>query len=313
MKKLDLKVGFSCNNNCVFCAQAHRRNQTDNSFDELVQEMEEGFSDGCNQIVFTGGEPTVRDDIIDLVETADSIGFEHIQIQSNGRMFYYKEFCKKIIEAGATEFSPAIHGHTAEIHEAGTRAKGSFKQTYNGIKNLVELDQYVLTNTVINKFNYEHLPEIADMLLDLGVSQIQFAFVHPCGNAWKNFKKVVPRKSDAEPYIHEALDRIEEDDQDIRVMVEAYPYCFMEGYEDRVSQLYIPPGEIRGQEEIVEDFETVRQEADKVKAPKCRDCRFFKVCEGPWKEYPQVYGFDEFEPVEGEEVESKEDVLGGNI
>ncbi|MCJ7479351.1 MAG: radical SAM protein [Candidatus Nanohaloarchaeota archaeon QJJ-7] len=310
MKRLDLKVGFSCNSRCVFCAQGHRRNQGDNSTEELKEEMKESREDGAEMITFTGGEPTIRDDIIDLVAYADDLGYDIIQIQSNGRMFSYMEFSKKIVEAGANEFSPAIHGHKPEVHEAGTRAEGSWKQCYQGIKNLKELDQYVITNTVVTKINYEYLPEITKMLMDLEVDQFQFAFVHPVGWADENFYEVVPKKSKVEPYVHEALDLAEEHPHEPNnIMVEAFPYCFMQGYEEYVSQLYMPDTEIKGQEHVIEDHEEVRKEWDKAKAGKCRECKYFEICEGPWKEYPREYGFDEFEPVEGERIESKEEVV----
>ncbi|MCD6371799.1 MAG: radical SAM protein, partial [Candidatus Aenigmarchaeota archaeon] len=146
-RRLDVKVGWRCNNNCIFCAQAHKRHLGDLSTEEVKKRILEGWEDGCDELVLTGGEPTIRKDIFELVRYAHELGFKIIQIQSNGRMFYYKDFVKKIIEAGANEFSPAIHGHNPLIHESQTRAKGSFKQTYEGIKNLKEFGQYVITNT----------------------------------------------------------------------------------------------------------------------------------------------------------------------
>ena len=311
MKRLDLKVGFTCNNNCVFCAQAHRKDQGDNTFEELVKDLKEGYRDGAREVVFTGGEPTIRPELPKLVETAKKIGFRNIQIQTNGRMFYYKKYAKKLLDAGVTEFSPALHGPDKETHENGTRAEGSFEQTLNGIKNLKELGAYVITNTVINKYNYEKLPETVEILMEIGVDQFQLAFVHPCGNAGDNFYEVVPRKSKVKPYVHKALEIAENHEHEVKnMMVEAYPYCFMEGFEKYVSQLYMPNADIRGQEKNIKDHEKVRKTTEKKKAEKCKKCRFYKVCEGPWKEYPEHYGFEEFEPVEGEPVESKEDILG---
>ncbi len=311
MKRLDLKVGFSCNNNCVFCAQAHRRDQGDNSFDEIITNLREGYKDGAREVVLTGGEPTIREDIFKVVSEAKKIGFKSIQMQTNGRMFYYKDFAKKLIKAGVTGFSPALHGPDKETHERGTRAEGSFEQTLQGIKNLKELGAYVVTNTVINKYNYKKLPETVEILMDIGVDQFQLAFVHPCGNAGKNFEEVVPKKSVIKPYVHKALDLSEEHPHQLNnKMVEAYPYCFMEGYEKYVSQLYMPNADIRGQEFVIKDHDKIRVEQEKVKAEKCKRCRYFDICEGPWKEYPQHYGFKEFVPVEGEKITSKEEIIG---
>ncbi|RLI96505.1 MAG: hypothetical protein DRO96_02945 [Candidatus Aenigmatarchaeota archaeon] len=299
-KRLDLKVGFRCNNNCIFCAQAHKRHLGDQTTDALKKHLREGKEDGCTEVVFTGGEPTIREDILELVKYAKDLGYEAIQIQSNGRMFSYRNFCEKIIKAGATEFSPALHGPTAEIHEIQTRAPGSFAQTVQGIKNLVELDQYVMTNSVVTKYNYKSLPELAELLIKLGVDQFQLAFVHPVGNAWKNFDKVVPRKSDVKPYIHRALDIGK--NSGVRMMVEAFPFCFMRGYEKYCSELFMPRGEVRDAELVIKDFDRWRKESGKAKFEGCKKCKFDLICEGPWKEYPQKYGWDEFKPVLGNKV-----------
>lgn len=302
MKRLDLKVGFSCNNNCRFCVQAHKRELGDRTTEELKVEMGKGRENECEGIVFTGGEPTVRKDIIELVKYAKDVGYRVIQLQSNGRMFSYTDFLKKLIRAGANEFSPALHGHTPEIHDYLTRSPGAFNQVVQGIKSLRELDQYILTNSVVNKVNYKYLPELARLFVSLKVNQFQLAFIHAIGNAWENFDSMVPRKSAVEPYIHKALDIGIKADVD--VMVEAYPFCFMQGYERYCAERFMPTTEIRYADLYVEDFEKDRKGSGKKKFPQCKRCKFDLVCEGPWKEYPERFGDSEFRPVKGEKIRS---------
>jgi len=81
--------------------------------------------DGIEGIVFTGGEPTARRDIFELINYARFLGFKVIQIQSNGRMFSYMDLCRFIVKAGATEFSPSVHGYNEKTHDFLTSAKGS--------------------------------------------------------------------------------------------------------------------------------------------------------------------------------------------
>jgi radical SAM protein with 4Fe4S-binding SPASM domain len=302
-KRLDLKVGFTCNNNCIFCAQAHKRYLGDQTTESLKEQLMVAKNDGCDEVVFTGGEPTIREDIVQLIIFAHEIGYKLIQIQSNGRMFSYKDFVKRLVDAGADEFSPAIHGHIPEIHDAQTRVNGSFTQTYNGIKNLKDADQHIITNTVITKFNYRFLPEIAEMLIKLNVNQFQLAFVHPIGNSWKFFDVVVPRKSDVVSYVHRALDlAIETGYKPGEVMVEAFPFCFLQGYEAFCSELYIPPAEVKDATMTIKNFEDWRKVECKKKFKQCRDCKYRVVCEGPWKEYSEKFGSEEFKPVVGKEI-----------
>lgn len=310
-RRLDLKVGFTCNNNCIFCAQAHKRNLGDQRIDELKKHLERAIeNDNCNEVVFTGGEPTLRRDLPELISYAKDLGYSLIQIQSNGRMFCYENFVKKLIKAGTTEFSSSIHGHCKEIHELQTRAKGSFEQTKKGIEILVKLEQHVLTNSVITKFNYKFFPELAEFLINLKVDQFQFAFVHPVGNAWENFSQVVPKKSEVMPYVHKALYKAINSGYNAgKVMVEAFPFCFMKGYEKFCSELYMPKEvEVRDPDRIIKKFQEWRISKGKLKFSQCKNCKYGLICEGPWREYPKIFGNEEFKAVRGKEI-SREELL----
>ncbi len=294
MERIDVKTGFLCNNNCLFCVQAHKKKFGNKTFDQLAGYLEASFP-VHNQVVFTGGEPTIRQDIVELVRKAKQLGYSTIQIQSNGRMFAYKDFCRKIIKAGATEFALAIHGHIPELHDYLTGSAGSFKETLGGIKNLVALGQLVMTNTVVTKPNYRHLPDIARLLLDSGIRKMQFAFVHILGNAYVNRESIVPRKSLVEPFVKKAIEIGANRGAD--VTTEAIPYCFMRGCERFIVEKRIPHTKVFDLDYVIEDFTHVRQTEGKLKNVGCRPCRFFKKCEGPWREYPDLFGWEEFKAV----------------
>lgn len=298
MKRVALFVGYTCINNCRFCVVADKRIYPDKSTEQIKEELESAYSNGAREVVFTGGEFTIRKDVFDIVRFAKERGYIIIQAQTSGRMFSDLDFCKKIILAGMNEFSPALHGHTAELHDFLTRRKGSFRQTVLGIHNLKKLSRdriRILTNTVVTKYNYKFLPQIAALLVQLGVHQYQFAFVHALGNAYKDFKDVVPKKTDILPFLKEALNVGIE--RGLKVMAEAIPLCLMQGYEKHVSEFYIPSTEIRERGHVIEKFEEIRIKEGKVKFSQCKICKYCDVCEGPWKEYPQYYGDEEFKPV----------------
>ncbi len=294
-KRVDIKTGFVCNNNCLFCVQADNKLKGNRSFEEIKKDLED-TKERCSGVVLTGGEVTIRDDFFDIVKLAKDLGYKDIQIQTNGRMFSSLDFCKKTIDAGATEFSPALHGYCSEQHDFLTKATGSFNQTVKGIKNLKSLGAYVLTNTVVVKPNFRNLPEIARLLVNLDVDQFQFAFVHPMGNAWKNFNSIVPSISLAAPFIKKGLQI--GIDAGKKVMAEAMPYCLMQVYEDYIAEKVIPETEIRGaKHQNTDNFTEQRKNDGKAKFPQCKECSFDSVCEGPWREYPEKMGNDEFCPI----------------
>ena len=294
-KRVDIKIGYQCNNHCLFCVQGNKREKCQfRNEKEIKKDLIEARKT-CNSIVFTGGEPTIHPDFLKLVHFAKKLDFKTIQIQTNGRLFAYLKFCQETIKAGANEFSPALHGHTPALHDYLTAMPGSFKQTVQGIKNLKSLGQPILTNTVINKFNYRHLPEIAKLLVFLDVDQFQFAFLHIVGSAWKNRDFLVPKKSEIMPYIKKGLNIGILADK--RVMTEAIPLCFMKGYEQYIAEKIIPEAMVIENKFKIDDYKKYRINQGKAKGPKCKDCLYFSICEGPWREYPEIFGWDEFIPV----------------
>lgn len=295
MKRLDLKVGFSCNNLCAFCVQGDKRHKfSDKTTKQLFDSLKEARKRGITSVVFTGGEPTIRPDLSLLVKSAKKMGFSQIQMQSNGRMFSYEKFCKDLIAAGVTEFSPALHGSSAKIHDGLVCAPGSYEQVVRGIKNLKRMNQYVLTNTVITSQNYKDIPKIAKLLVDLGVDQFQFAFVHVLGTADKNKKWLVPKKTEIMPFVKKGLDIGVKAGK--TVMTEAIPYCFMNGYEDCVAEKGIPDTTVFDANFEISNYTDYRQNEGKSKSANCKKCRFFNICEGPWKEYVDLFGWGEFKP-----------------
>jgi len=80
-------------------------------------------------------------------------------------------------------------------------------------------------------------------------------------------------------------------------MTEAIPYCRMRGYEACVAERIIPETTVYDAEITIESYTTTRKEEGKAKGPRCKACIHFRSCEGPWKEYPGLYGWDEFVPV----------------
>ena len=296
MERVDIKIGFQCNNRCKFCVQGDKRDFCIfKNREEVEKAMDEAYQQGKREVVFTGGEPTLHPNFLELVSSAKNKGFNEIQIQTNGRLFAYDDFCLKTIQAGANQFGPALHGSNAKIHDFLTGAEGSFNQTIQGIKNLKKLNQYVLTNTVITTKNYKFLPQIARLLVDLGVDQYQFAFIHISGRAAENKNWIVPQKSKIIKYIKKGLDIGIKTHK--KVMTEAIPYCLMQGYEDCIAERIIPDSIVYDAEFVIGDYTQYRREKGKVKGPNCKKCKYNRICEGPWKEYPELFGWDEFKPI----------------
>jgi len=295
-ERIDLKVGFACNNLCKFCVQGDKRDRLPaKPLAELRQALAEGRRSGASGVVFTGGEPALHPGLLGLVRRARELGYQDIQIQTNGRSFCYEKLVRKLIAAGVNEFGPSLHGSRPAIHDFLTGAPGSFLQTAAGMRNIKRLGARLITNTVITKANYRDLPDLARLLVSLGVDQFQFAFMHVTGRAAEHRAWLTARKTLIEPWVKAGLDVGLAAGR--RVMTEAIPYCFMSGYEACVAERIIPATKIFDAETVIEDYTSARRNQGKAKGPRCPECAHFQACEGPWREYPEMFGWDEFVPV----------------
>lgn len=297
MKRIDIKINFQCNNHCIFCIQDNKREIYLNKSDEEVKSILRKMAKSHQKVLFTGGEPTLMKELIDWVKYAKKLGYG-VQIQTNGRFFAYKDYCRALIQAGINEFVPSLHGSNAKIHDCLTRVPGSFKQTVRGIRNLKSLGQYVMTNSVINKLNYKDLPNLAKLLVNLKVHQFQFAFMHinlTIAHNQKLIKEIVPRYLEVEPYVKKGLQI--GINAGVKVRTEAIPYCFMKNYEKYIAEKNIPDGAVYGATWSVKNYAKYRKTKDKAKGPNCPKCKYYKICEGPWKDYPQIFGWSEFKPI----------------
>lgn len=298
MRRIDVKIGFQCNNHCIFCVQGNKREKYPDKTTEEIKKILKESKSRAKGVVFTGGEPTFRHkELLIWVKYAKELGYESIQIQTNGRMFSYLNYCKAMVKAGATEFSPALHASTSKIHDYLTKSSGSWGQTTQGIKNLRSLGQYILTNSVITKLNYKDLPNLAKLFVELKVDQFQFAFIHVNQiilNDENLINEIVPKKSEVMPYVKKGLQV--GIDAGLKVMTEAIPYCFMQGYEKYIAERIIPEADVFDANFQIKNYSKYRKMQGKTLGPDCSKCKYFKICEGPWKEYPQIFGWEEFKP-----------------
>ncbi len=299
IKKTVIFTTYQCNNQCIFCINAERRNTPGESTEKIKNEMVEARKRGATYLELIGGEFNILPDAIPMVRFAKSLGFKTIMMATNGRMFSYPDFTKKMIKAGLTDIVFSIHGHTAELHDELTQSPGSFNQLLQGLSNFKKLKfKNIGSNTTIVKQNYKVLPEIGSFIFNLGIRNSEFIFVDPNhGGAKINFEKLVPKISEAAPCIRKTLDIGKKTSH---WHVRYVPLCYFEKYLDQISELY----EVKQfhTEHIAPDFKNFSVEESRAlvgrkKTNRCKKCRLYDQCEGMWKNYLDYYGDSELKPI----------------
>lgn len=308
MKLSDIKIGYSCNNNCMHCVieeqkkwALENKGREYRTTEEYKKEILDSKKKGATHICVTGGEPTIRKDLFEILDFIKSLGLG-IDMQTNGRMFFYNEFAKRF-SAYDISFVIAVHGPNEEIHDSVTRSKNSFEQTTTGIKNLTKFNKRVYGKVVISKLNRDHLVDIVKLFQSLGVKGINLAFPHALGNARKYFNSVIPSYDSIKSEILNAIyyvEKFNKENQNNKLSVdfETIPFCIIgKNREKYSSDLAWMNKEVELKQMNCSCDWKIRRRRNKQKFESCKDCCYDDVCEGPWKEYAEHFGDREFVPV----------------
>lgn len=121
---------------------------------------------GIYSIFFTGGEPFIRKDILELLKYAIDYGM-NVTTSTNGSLIT-EDIANKLNKIGLDEIQVSLHG-LKETHDKITGIKGAYEKTMNGIKNLIKNNVGVIVASVGMKMNYKELPQLASLLADMGV------------------------------------------------------------------------------------------------------------------------------------------------
>lgn len=293
-------TGYRCNSRCVFCVHLDKRNITERTTEKIIVEIIKAKQRGANLIEFVGGEVTIRSDVFKIINKVQALGMKS-SLATNGRMMAYDDFAKKIAEAGLCEIIFSIHGHNSDTHEKLTSVPGSFEQVIQGYNNAkkYKIPRISINHTIV-KPNYKFLEQTANLFVSLQPTTVEMIFVDPnIGGAKSSFDELVPRISEAAPYMRQAL-QIAKDNNLKKWYVRYVPLCYFIDYLDNVSELY----EVASMhtEHIAPEYNNFdaiksRCEQSRFKPDKCQQCKLFNKCEGIWQEYIAQYGSDELKPI----------------
>jgi len=169
--RMDLAITYRCNNDCAHCYNARERNFPELSTDQWKRILDQLWGLGVPHIVLTGGEATLRNDLPELIAHAESNG-QITGLNTNARRLADERYVQKLVEAGLDHVQITVESCEEQIHDEMMRANGAFKQTIQGLKNVLASPLYVMTNTTMLRTNIHTIPDTLDFLADVGVPTI---------------------------------------------------------------------------------------------------------------------------------------------
>ena len=184
----EVAVTYRCNLKCAFCyaacgCQKKEGGDSEMSIRELLKIFKVIRKDAqVPSISFTGGEPLLRKDIVELVAGAKKAGLR-VNLISNGTLLAGNDLAGRLHDAGLNSAQISIEGPTAETHDSLTGVSGSFEKTLKGISSLKDANIHVHTNTTVNSRNAEHLVDLVKFVAKIGMARMSMNMVIPAGSA----------------------------------------------------------------------------------------------------------------------------------
>ena len=169
--RMDLAITYRCNNDCAHCYNARERDFPELHTENWKHILDQLWGLGVPHIVFTGGEATLRNDLPELIAHAESNG-QITGLNTNARRLADPRYVQKLVDAGLDHVQITVESCDEQIHDQMMCARGAFKQTIQGLRNVLETKLYVMTNTTMLRTNVHTIPATLDFLAGLGVPTI---------------------------------------------------------------------------------------------------------------------------------------------
>ncbi|MDY6817401.1 MAG: radical SAM protein [Halobacteriales archaeon] len=209
----------ACNLTCKHCyfAACDERSPEEFSTAEAKSFIDELADLGVPGIVFSGGEPFVRDDLADLVAHATERGIRAIG-SSNGT-FLTSERAQEIADAGMRYVGVSLDG-IGETHDRFRGFDGAFDRALSGLRNAMETEMSAGIRFTMTEDTIDDLPDVIDLALEEDVDRLTiFHLIHVGrGTDIVDRDLSLEQTREAVEYIYDRTKEIVESDPDMRVL-----------------------------------------------------------------------------------------------
>ena len=170
---------WHCNQKCLHCYAAGQpmgesRELTTAEWKDVLARLRAA---NIPQVTFTGGEPTLRGDLVELVDAAQ---WFVTRLNTNGRLLT-PQLCRALAEASLDSVQVTLYAADAEAHNALVGAPG-FDETVRGIRNAVDAVLIVSVNTPLCSLNRDYAATLR-FAAALGVRYATCSGLIPSGGA----------------------------------------------------------------------------------------------------------------------------------
>lgn len=138
---------------------------------------------GFKIMIFSGGEPLMREDIFELIEYAIHLGLRPV-VGSNGTLITY-DIAKKLKKAGAATVGISIDSLNPKKHDSFRGYEGAYRDTIYAMKNCRDVGLRFQIHTTVMNWNKDEIINMTDFAVAMGASAYHIFFLVPTGRGEK--------------------------------------------------------------------------------------------------------------------------------
>ncbi|MDP4143416.1 MAG: putative heme d1 biosynthesis radical SAM protein NirJ2 [Bacillota bacterium] len=176
-----------CNLTCSHCYRdAGEKYKEELNTEEAKTLISQIARAGFKVMIFSGGEPLMREDIFELIEYAAKLGLRPV-MGTNGTLIT-KKIAKRLKEVGTAAVGISLDSLDYKKHDEFRGYDGAFRDTVKAMINCYELGLRFQVHTTVMDWNKEEIISIADFAAAIGASGYHIFFLIPTGRG-ENIQK----------------------------------------------------------------------------------------------------------------------------
>jgi cyclic pyranopterin phosphate synthase len=292
---LDIILGYDCNLGCDYCTITEQMRTRALSRSDVLHALWDGRRHGLRAVSFTGGEPTIRSDLLGLIRAARKLGYDDVKLQSNGLLLAPPGNLERLVDAGVDRFHVSIHTHRRDAYHAMVGRDGVYDAMVQALGALAARGLDPVAEVIMQRSTYRHVPDAIDWLAELGVAKADLWFVSLTDrNAAR--PESMPRMTEVVPSMAEAFARARAHGMRVRSL--HVPRCLLG---DDVAHAHDPAAV--GVRVVTPDatFDlTGSKLTGQCHVAACRGCPHESYCPGLRDDYLARYGDEEIARARGQ-------------
>jgi len=171
-----LELTHRCNLSCRHCYQ-YAPSGGEMGLGKWVMAMDELAGCGCLFLAFTGGEPLLREDALDILEAAAERSFA-ITLQTNATLLN-RDKVRLLGRMPTLRVDVSIYGRRPATHDGLTGVEGSFAATRRALDLLREEGIPLMLKVVVGNFNLDEVEGIAALAEELEAPAMFTSLIFP--------------------------------------------------------------------------------------------------------------------------------------